>query len=78
MPRGRVVSPRKPYDGPYRLDRLRAKGSALNDAQAARDAAMAALAAEVRKADTAGVPREVIAREAGISKPTVYRILAGS
>lgn len=72
------MSPRRAYDGPYRLDQLRAKGAALVEAQAARDAAMAALAVEVRKADAKGVPREVIAREAGISKPTVYRIVAES
>lgn len=39
---------------------------------------MAVLAAEVRKAAKAGVPKEVIAREAGVSKPTVYRILDAS
>jgi DNA invertase Pin-like site-specific DNA recombinase len=69
------MSPRPAYAGPYRLDRLRAKGQDLIAAQAARDASMSALAVEVRKAAAAGVPKEVIAREAGISKPTVYRIL---
>lgn len=72
------MSPRPAYSGPYRLDRLQAKGKALADANAATAAAMAAVIVEVRKADAAGVPREVIARAAGISKPTVYRYLGQS
>lgn len=63
------------YEGSYRLDRLTTRGQAYRAAHEARAAAMAALAAEVRKAAAAGVPKEQIARLAGISKPTVYRIL---
>jgi DNA invertase Pin-like site-specific DNA recombinase len=65
------------YDGPYRVERLTARGQAYKAANKARAAAMTDLAAEVRKAAAAGVPKEQIARLAGISKPTVYRILEG-
>jgi DNA invertase Pin-like site-specific DNA recombinase len=65
------------YDGPYKVELLTTRGQAYKAASDARGAAMKALAVEVRKAAEAGVPKEQIARLAGISKPTVYRILDG-
>lgn len=72
------MSPRRPYDGPYDFTGLEEKGMALAAALALRDRAMAALEVEVRRAAKAGVPKERIVRAAGVSKPTVYRILRGS
>lgn len=66
------------YTGAYSLNVLEATGREYQKAHATRQAAMAALETQVREAAAAGVPKEQIARTAGISKPTVYRILRGS
>lgn len=54
---------------------LRAAGRKFSEAQAARDAAMAELAAAIRAADAAGVNRSEIQRQAAVARQTVYRAL---
>lgn len=52
------------------LEALRAAGRAVVDAETARQVA-------VRKAVEAGVPITSVARELGLSRPTIYKMLEG-
>lgn len=59
------------------LDELQAAGVQLAAADAARAVAIERITAAVRRAHAEGVPITEIMREAGISRPTIYRMLRG-